>query len=152
MGGIVGFFLLIKLISIFNSLLLVSSQHFSLFSSQSLSFFIFYIAALGSKALQKARNWQPAKPHTDVTSSLDRNLSTTTKAGPSSSGTLSAPEGSSAAVTPSEEGASLHDDASDSSKNNHGHKVNITHPGYFSPTPGPVYTPAPPEALAAIRK
>jgi len=31
------------------------------------------------------------------------------------------------------------------------HKYNITHPGYFPPSPGPVYTPAPPEALAELR-
>ena len=44
-----------------------------------------------------------------------------------------------------------HEDDQFSEHHKNHHKYNITHPGYFPPSPGPVYTPAPPEALAELR-
>ena len=63
--------------------------------------------------------------------------------------------GGSAALlgTPDDEGNHEHSkNHHHTSTHHHHHKYSITHPGYFPPsTTGPIYTPAPPEALAELK-
>ena len=68
--------------------------------------------------------------------------------------TSPSPSGVSGGVSGSLEALNEDHEVSEHHKNHPGggaHKYNITHPGYFPPSPGPVYTPAPPEALAELR-
>lgn len=101
--------------------------------------------ALGSKALQKARNWKPAKPSAPSTASvasvpaLNDSTGATALADPS-------------AAAPAAAGGYTSEEAGHADHKVHGHKVHITHPGYFPPATGPIYTPAPPEALAELSK
>ncbi|KAL4547159.1 hypothetical protein Ndes2526B_g07937 [Nannochloris sp. 'desiccata'] len=122
--------------------------------------------ALGSKALQEARNWLPAKtaaapaptstlsPDSIAINTKDFNYSTSTatKLAGEADGLSSSPS-SGLTGGASETLDGYGDPELSEHHKNHGnhHKYNITHPGYFPPSPGPVYTPAPPEALAELR-
>jgi len=128
----------------------------------------FFPAALGSKALQEARNWLPAKAVAPIPTSIlspdsiaintkDFNYSTSiaTKLAGDADGLSTAP---SSRLTGGASGpVEVHDGYEDHELPEHHknfgnpHKYNITHPGYFPPSLGPVYTPAPPEALAQLR-
>ena len=118
---------------------------------------------MGSKALQQARNWQPAKQPKALLST-EKHESSTMENPEYAEGLLSGSEaghpstiGSGLVVESPEEGgdAVIHyynDELHPDHHKNHLHKMNIMHPGYFPPSPGPVYTPAPPGALAELRK
>lgn len=140
---------------------------------------------LGSKALQRARKWQPAtSTNASATMSMVQReargrigslgvAATLDEAPRESNGALSDSaadvESNAATSVPSVPssvaggGASVVNaspNAASVSPMNHHHNSNhsirngkrhITHPGYFMQSPGPVYTPAPPEALAKIR-
>jgi uncharacterized membrane protein YgcG len=120
---------------------------------------------LGSQALQRARNWQPARPLKgnkpaeafDMQSfEVQEGALPPLKAAFRAKGAEYAQQMTGMALKDDE---AMHVPAAHESHNGeHAHRLNsggrfhMTHPGYFPSSPGPVYTPAPPEALAARRK
>ena len=103
--------------------------------------------------MQQSRNWKPAKAPITPSPSDNQYSAVPGGAGVSGLGNVQSSDGTAApssSSTPSDE--LFHsDEAHEHHKNHSNHKMNIMHPGYFPPSPGPVYTPAPPEALAELR-
>jgi hypothetical protein len=103
--------------------------------------------ALGSKALQKARNWKPAKAPAPTAASMAAAADAANAA--AAPALADAPTAAHAVAAEDKSEEALH---ADHKAHAHGHKGHIMHPGYFTPATGPIYTPAPPEALAELRK
>lgn len=114
---------------------------------------------LGSKALQKARNWQPAKPLVPRSSPESPSSNATHPLSLNDSEVHFSLEDGSEQAPATEDHARLSRSTSmsDSSQEatharSPNSKLHVTHPGYFPTSTGPVYTPAPPEALARLRE
>lgn len=109
-------------------------------------------AGLGSQALQRARNWKPAKAATpsQVTSldTLDE-MAALQAAGPAGE---DAGADARDAAGDDVDGGALAGEAAAVNGGKHSGKMHFTHPGYYSASAGPVYTPAPPEAALAVRR
>ena len=101
---------------------------------------------MGSKALQQARNWQPTK----LPEARARGGGDDAAAAPSEDDAQAREQLVWALDPPgTQEPSDAVPEASQAGRGPAG--KGHTHPGYFAPSPGPVYTPAPPEALAALR-